>query len=160
MASEDIIGGADAAGDDKAPTLNVLGQYLKDFSFENPNAPHSLAPRESTPELSIDVNVDARKLGGEDFEVSLSMEAAAKDGDNVLFNVEISYAGVFKVSNVPAEHVQAFVMIECPRLLFPFARQIMADSTRDGGFPPLMIDPIDFAALFQQNMMQKAANQP
>lgn len=151
--------GAVEADHGDAPTVNVLGQYLKDLSFENPNAPQSMGPRDDAPELTINVNVDAKKMGDADFEVTLSMEAEAKDTQNVLFNVEISYAGVFRVANLPDEHLQPFMMIECPRLLFPFARQIMADATRDGGFPPLMIDPIDFAALFQQNIAQQAANQ-
>jgi preprotein translocase subunit SecB len=141
-----------------APSVNVLGQYLKDLSFENPRAPMSLQPREQSPPININVNVNARQLGPTELEVTLTMEAKAGTGADVLFAVEIAYAGVFRLMNVPPEHVQPFVMIECPRLLFPFARQIVADATRNGGFPPLMIDPIDFVALFQQNVARNQEN--
>jgi preprotein translocase subunit SecB len=141
-----------------APSVNVLGQYLKDLSFENPRAPMSLQPREQNPPININVNVNARQLGPTDLEVTLTMEAKAGTGADVLFAVEIAYAGVFRLMNVPPEHMQPFVMIECPRLLFPFARQIVADATRNGGFPPLMIDPIDFVALFQQNVARNQEN--
>jgi preprotein translocase subunit SecB len=140
------------------PSVNVLGQYLKDLSFENPRAPMSLQPREQSPAININVNVGARQLGQSEIEVTLTMEAKAGTGADVLFAVEIAYAGVFRLLNVPAEHLQPFVMIECPRLLFPFARQIVADATRNGGFPPLMVDPIDFVALYQQNAARNQAN--
>ena len=150
-------GAPTAEGQDQAaPSVNVHGQYVKDLSFENPNAPQSLTPSENGPQISINVNVDANKYGDEDFEVVLTLEARAQDDDTVIFNTEIVYAGMFRIANVPEEHMHPFVLIECPRLLFPFARQIIADATRNGGFPPLMIDPIDFAALYQQNMMQAA----
>lgn len=147
-------GSAPATG----PSVNVLGQYLKDLSFENPRAPMSLQPREQSPPININVNVGARQLGQSEIEVTLTMEAKAGTGADVLFACEIAYAGVFRLQNVPQEHLQAFVMIECPRLLFPFARQIVADATRNGGFPPLMVDPIDFVALYQQNVARNQAN--
>jgi len=152
-ANPDIEGAAPG----QAPTVNVLGQYVKDMSFENPNAPQSLAPTEEAPTININVNVDANKVGDdEEFEVVLTLEARAENDDQTLFNVEIVYAGVFRIGNVPEEHMHPFVLIECPRLLFPFARQMLSEATRNGGYPPLMIDPIDFAALYQQNMMDQA----
>ena len=140
-----------------APGVNVLAQYVKDLSFENPNAPNSLAPRENGPELSINVNVGARPVSQTEIEVDLKLEARAVSGSDVMFAVEVIYSGLFRIMNVPEEHLHPFVLIECPRLLFPFARQIVADVTRNGGFPPLMIDPIDFVALYQQNMARAAA---
>ncbi len=136
------------------PGLNILVQYIKDLSFENPRAPQSLKPSESSPKLDININVNANKMEDSQFEVILSLEATATDPGGALFKVELIYAGIFRVAGVPDEHLHPFVLIECPRMLFPFARQIIADATRNGGFPPLMIDPIDFAALYRQNMAQ------
>ncbi|MFC7395914.1 protein-export chaperone SecB [Chelatococcus sp. GCM10030263] len=135
-----------------APSLNALAQYIKDLSFENPNAPRSLTPQQQGPEISIQVNVGANQLAETDFEVDLTLEGKASIGENVLFVFELIYGGVFRLRNIPAEHLHPTVMIECPRLLFPFARQIVADCVRSGGFPPLFIDPIDFAALYRQKL--------
>ncbi|TPQ49804.1 protein-export chaperone SecB, partial [Prosthecomicrobium hirschii] len=99
-------------------------------------------------------------LSATEFEVDLSLQARAGQGAEVIFAVELVYSGLFRITNVPEEHLHPFVLIECPRLLFPFARQIVADATRNGGFPPLMIDPIDFVALYQQNLAQAQAGQP
>ncbi len=143
---------------DSAPQLNALVQYTKDLSFENPNAPRSLAPQEQGPNISIQVNVNARQLADTDFEVSLILEGQAGEGQNVLFKFELEYAGVFRIRNVPPQSLPLVVMIECPRLLFPFTRQIIAEAVRGGGFPPLYIDPIDFAALYQQRLAQGQAD--
>ncbi|TBW35794.1 protein-export chaperone SecB [Siculibacillus lacustris] len=142
----------------EAPSLNVLAQYVKDLSFENPNAPNSLAPQPEGPQITINVNVGAQPLSATEFEVELKITAQAGGAaESVLFNVELLYAGLFRIQNVPEQHLHPFVLIECPRLLFPFARAILADATRNGGFPPLMLDPIDFVALYQQNAAQTAA---
>lgn len=151
--------GAQAFDPNAGPSLNVLGQYVKDLSFENPNAPASLSPQQVQPQISINVNVGAQPLSDTDFEVELKLEARAASGETVIFAVELSYGGLFRVQNVPQEHLHPFVLIECPRLLFPFARQILADATRNGGFPPLLLDPIDFVALYQQNAAAAAADQ-
>jgi len=137
------------------PSMRILGQYLKDLSFENPNAPQSLAPQQNAPEINIAVNVNARNLAPVDFEVELHLDAKAKTGDKVVFAAEILYAGVFRLENFPQNMLHPAVLIECPRLLFPFARQILADATRNGGFPPLMLDPIDFAGMYQKRMSQQ-----
>jgi preprotein translocase subunit SecB len=144
---------------ENAPQLNALVQYIKDLSFENPNAPRSLAPQEKGPNISIQVNVNARQLADTDFEVSLILEGQAGEDQNILFKFELEYAGVFRIRNVPAQSLPLVVMIECPRLLFPFTRHIIADSVRNGGFPPLYIDPIDFAALYQQRLAQGQAGE-
>lgn len=149
--------GAPANDPNAGPSLNVLGQYVKDLSFENPNAPNSLTPQQTQPQISINVNVGAQPFSETDFEVELKLEARAVIGESVIFAVELVYAGLFRIQNVPEEHLHPFVLIECPRLLFPFARQILAESTRNGGFPPLMLDPIDFVALYQQNAAAAAA---
>jgi len=151
--------GEQAAPGGGAPTLNVLGQYVKELSFENPNAPQSLSTEAKHPSIQININVNARNLAADDYEVDLSMEAKAVEGETVIFNIELTYSGLFRIQNIPADSMQPVVLIECPRLLFPFARQIIANAARDGGFPPLMIDPIDFAALYRQRMAEQAAPQ-
>ena len=142
------------------PSLNALVQFTKDFSFENPNAPRSLGPQEKSPNISIQVNVNAKQLAPTDFEVNIMLEGAAGEGADTLFKFELDYAGIFRLQNIPAEQQHPVVMIECPRLLFPFARQIIAEAVRGGGFPPLYIDPIDFAALYQARMTEAAAKGP
>lgn len=142
---------------DAAPSINVLVQYTKDFSFENPNAPNSLRPRENSPNITININVNANALSQSDFEVVLRLEAKAAEGDDVIFNAELLYAGIFRLQNVAKEAVHPALLIECPRMLFPFARQIIADATRNGGFPPLMIDPVDFTRLYQSKLAEEQA---
>ena len=138
-----------------SPNLSILAQYTKDLSFENPGAPRSLQARENAPDININVNVNANPLSDADYDVVLTLNAEAKDGDRVLFHTELVYGGVFRVTGFPQEHMLPLLFIECPRLLFPFARQIIADITRNGGFPPLMIDPIDFAQMFTQRMAEE-----
>ena len=138
-----------------SPSLNLLAQYVKDLSFENPGAPRSLQARDKAPSININVNVNANPMSDTEFDVVLSLTAEAKDGDKMLFNAELAYGGVFRISGFPQEHMLPVLFIECPRMLFPFARQIVADATRNGGFPPLMIDPIDFAQMFTQRMAEE-----
>ena len=145
------------AQDESTPSLNALAQYTKDFSFENPNAPRSLTPQEQGPQISIQVNVNAKQLAETDFEVDLTLEGDAKTADDVLFKFELTYSGVFRIRNVPQDQLHPVVMIECPRLLFPFARQMVAEAVRNGGFPPLYIDPIDFVGLYRQKAAEAQA---
>ena len=147
-------GPASESGADTQPQLNSMAQYIKDLSFENPNAPRSLGPQDKGPNISIQVNVNARQLSDTDFEVTLALEGTGGEGAGLLFKFELAYAGVFRVRNIPADQVHPIVMIDCPRLLFPFARQIVADAVRNGGFPPLYIDPIDFQSLYRQRMAE------
>lgn len=139
------------------PSLRILGQYLKDLSFENPNAPQTLAPQQTQPDINISVNVNARNLAPTDFEVELHLDAKATLQDKVIFAAELVYAGTFRLENFPAQMMHPAVLIECPRILFPFARQILAEATRNGGFPPLMLDPIDFTAMYQKRLQQQSA---
>ena len=146
------------ANDDQgtaSPSLNILAQYIKDLSFENPGAPRSLQSRDKAPAININVNVNANPLSETDFDVVLALNAEAKEGDKVLFAAELVYGGVFRVTGFPQEHMLPVLFIECPRLLFPFARQIIADATRNGGFPPLLIDPSDFAQMFAQRVAEE-----
>jgi preprotein translocase subunit SecB len=139
------------------PQIGVLAQYVKDFSFENPNAPRSLGPSTQQPNMGINIAVDAASLGEANFEVTLRMEGKAESQGMLLFGFELLYAGVFRVLNVPAESLQPTMLVECPRMLFPFAREIIATATRNGGFPPLLLEPVDFAELYRQRL---AAAQP
>ncbi|MAU96033.1 MAG: protein-export chaperone SecB [Fulvimarina sp.] len=143
------------------PSLNILTQYIKDLSFESPNAPAILRSQARGPAINIGVNVGANQIEGSqnEFDVRLTLNAKAGEGAEMLFHVELEYGGVFRLENFPQEHLLPLLFIECPRLLFPFARQVVADVTRNGGFPPLMIDPIDFAKLFQQRMAEERARQ-
>jgi preprotein translocase subunit SecB len=140
-----------------APQMKILGQYLKDLSFENPHAPQSLNTQAGQPEISISVNVNARTLSPTDYEVELHLEAKASHEQKVVFAADLLYAGVFRLENIPQESLHPVVLIECPRMLFPFARQVLADATRNGGFPPLMLDPIDFAGMYQKRLAQSQA---
>lgn len=140
-----------------APSINILAQYIKDLSFENPGAPRSLQSRDKAPSININVNVNANPLSDTDFDVVLTLEAKATEGEKIVFAAELVYGGVFRIAGFPQEHMLPVLFIECPRLLFPFARQIVADVTRNGGFPPLMIDPIDFAQMFTQRMAEEQA---
>jgi preprotein translocase subunit SecB len=141
------------------PSMRILGQYLKDLSFENPNAPQSLAPQQTQPDINISVNVNARNLAPTDFEVELHLDAKATNQGKVVFAAEILYAGIFRMENFPQNMLHPAVLIECPRMLFPFARQILADATRNGAFPPLMLDPIDFAGMYQKRMAAQTTAQ-
>ncbi len=149
------------------PQIGVIAQYVKDFSFENPHAPRSLAPSSTQPNINIQINVDAVPMSETDFEVVLrlegkaeSQEGNAKSQRTVLYSFELVFGGVFRVINVPADSLQPFVMIECPRLLFPFAREIIATAVRNGGFQPLLLNPIDFADLYRQRLAAAQAAAP
>ncbi|UIJ71825.1 protein-export chaperone SecB [Aurantimonas sp. HBX-1] len=154
-------GGTPATPAATPPSINILTQYIRDMSFESPNAPAALRGQKRAPAINIGVNVGANPIQGTEgeYDVRLSLNAKAGEGADLMFNVELDYGGVFKLQNFPQEHLLPVLFIECPRLLFPFARQVIADVTRNGGFPPLMIDPIDFAQLFQQRMAEERARQ-
>jgi preprotein translocase subunit SecB len=154
-------GPAGAAAQDTQPQLNVVGQYIKDFSFENPNAPRSLIPSGQQPQIGIQIRVDAQPLSETDVEVSIKIEGKAESAGTLMFAFDLTYAGVFRIRNIPRESMNAVVLIECPRLLFPFAREIIAATVRQGGFPPLLLDPVDFVALYRDRMSRaQPANAP
>lgn len=152
----DTNGGGQAQ---QPPQLNVLTQYIKDFSFENPNAPNSLTPSQQQPAINIQINVNARPLAAPDFEVELKLEGKAETNGTILFVFDLVYGGIFRLQNIPQTDIQPVLMIECPRLLFPFAREIVATTVRNGGFPPLFIDPIDFVGLYRARMAEMSAQQ-
>jgi len=138
-----------AAGGAPQQQFGIRAQYVKDLSFENPNAAEALARREA-PKIELQVAVKSRGLGEDVYEVELEIGARATQGENVAFLAELTYAGAFQVRGFAPEQLRPVLLIECPRLLFPFARRVLADATRDGGFPPLMVDPIDFVALYRR----------
>jgi len=149
-------GGTDGAqATPAAPQLNVLAQYVKDLSFENPNAPRSLQQQQQAPSINIQINVNAKPLAESEYEVDLKIEGRAETPGLFLFSFDLLYAGVFRILNVPQENLHPVIMIECPRLLFPFARELIANAVRNGGFPPLMIDPVDFVSLYRQKLAEQ-----
>ncbi|MCG8562848.1 MAG: protein-export chaperone SecB [Hyphomicrobiales bacterium] len=146
---------ADAAGNRlEGAQLAVLAQFIKDLSFESPNAPQVLQGPGENPQLQVNVNVQATKRAEEAYQVDLQFEAQAKSDDGVIYNIEIVYSGMFRLTNIPEDLLQAVLFVDCPTILFPFLRRIVADLTQDGGFPPLLMDPMDFAALYRQNAGQ------
>jgi preprotein translocase subunit SecB len=159
MAMADNGNEARPAGAGSQQSLSVIAQYVKDLSFESPGAPQSVRARSAAPSINIGVNVQTRPAENGELEVELRIDAHAKEGESVLFAIELVYGGLFRLTNIPAENVVLVAMIECPRLLFPFARQVIADASRNGGFPPLLIDPIDFAQLYRQRVAQMSASQ-
>ena len=152
---------ATAPTDEQQPALTVNGQYVKDLSFENPNAPASLMQAgQQMPNVDVAVDVNASRLQDKVYEVVLSVRAEGKKEQETYFIAEVHYAGVFTIGGeVPEDYLQPMILIEAPRLLFPFARAIVSDAVRDGGFPPLLVHPIDFVGLYQQRIAQ-AQQQP
>jgi preprotein translocase subunit SecB len=140
--------------------FRVLAQYTKDFSFENPNAPQSVSQQGQQPSISIQINVNPKQLSNTDFEVELKLDGKAEVAGSVLFAFDLVYAGVFHLQGIPQDSVGPLIMIECPRMLFPFAREIISSAIISGGFPPLMLDPIDFVALYQQKLAQAQQQAP
>lgn len=144
------------------PPLTINSQYVKDHSFENPNAPSIYgAMRKDSPQLNVDVEVTPAHLQGNLYEVILGLRASAKVGETTAFLAELDYAAVVTLGENLEEAVrEQMLMIEVPRFLFPFARAILADDTRDGGFPPLIMNPIDFGQMYMNRKMAQAGGQP
>ena len=134
-------------------TVQINGQYIKDFSFENPNSPHSLQTKVE-PSIEINIDVGATKLFEAVYEVALTISVKGTDEEKPLFVIELVYAGVFTFSNMTDDKLQPSLLIDCPRLLFPFARSIIANVTSDGGLPPLLLQPVNFAQLFLNSREQ------
>ena len=147
-----------ANGQDTAPAVGMISQYTKDLSFENPNAP-AIYQNDQPPEINVQFDIGASQVGDEIHEVTLKIEVRAESNGQVAFLVELAFAGLFGLRNVPADALQPFLLGEAPRLLFPFARRVVADAIRDGGFPPLMLDPIDFNLLYHQQAAQQAGGE-
>lgn len=140
------------------PGIRILAQFIRDLSFENPRAPETLRATTAT-QPSIDMGVEMNARGREDglFEVDLKLSARAERDDGPVFHVELLYGGVFQITGVPPEDLEPVLLIECPRFMFPFARQIIGAVTSDGGFPPFLLDPIDFAGVYAARRAQAAA---
>ena len=151
---------ATPGGIEAGQRLIVNAQYIKDLSFENPRAPHSLQQQAAAPAVDINVDVNAQNLSPESYEVILTIKASAKINDEPLFLLELTYGAVVTVQNMPRDMLPAILLVETPRLMFPFARNIIADATRDGGFPPLMVNPIDFTELLRRNTAQQPVGGP
>src|SRR5712691_10349615 len=152
-------GGDPSPATAEMPSLSILVQYSKDFSFENPKAPQSLLQQQQQPQIGIQINVNPRQIAATDFEVELKLEGKAELNGNVLFAFDLNYAGVFRLTNIPQENLGPLLMIECPRLLFPFAREIISTAISNGGFPPLLLHPIDFVGLYQRRLAEMQATQ-
>ena len=152
-AAQGTPAGAGGAGAQTAPRFQALAQYIRDLSVENPNAPDSFRNK-NQPKIDVNVSVGVNPKAEGTHEVVLKLEAKAGSGKDMLFAVELAYAGLFRLQNMTQEQGQVALMIEAPRLLFPFAREILANATRQAGFPPLMLDPVDFLALYRQRAMQ------
>ena len=138
------------------PGLFINAQYLKDLSFENPN-PLDAYKNNEKPDIQVNVNTSVKKLPDNAFEVTLVIKTEAKKKDKIAFIAEVSYSGIFTLNKVPQEHEKPLLLIEAPRMLFPFARNVLAETTRDGGYPPLMLNPIDFASLFHKQAEKQKA---
>jgi preprotein translocase subunit SecB len=155
--TKELVRSEPAGAPDPQPQIAILAQYVKNLSFENPHAPQSITnPTGQQPGINIEVHVDAARMSPTDFEVTLRLEGKAKSQDMLLFKFELVFAGAFRIQNVPSEALQPITLIECPRLLFPFAREIVVTTVRNGGFAPLLLDPIDFAGLYRQRMAATA----
>ena len=147
--------GANATEQATQPGIRILAQYVKDLSFENPHAPESLRAGGPSPQIELGVELNATGRDGGVFEVDLKLSAAAKRETETVFHIEMIYAGLFQIVGVDAEDMEQVLMIECPRYLFPFARRMMADLSAEGGFPPLMLEPLDFAAIYLARKAQE-----
>ncbi|MBS0333512.1 MAG: protein-export chaperone SecB [Proteobacteria bacterium] len=152
----DIDAGAGAPPEAQAPEagIRILAQFIRDLSFENPRAPESLRGG-TQPQIELGVEMNARSREDGFFEVDLKLSAKAVREDGPVFVVELLYGGVFQIAGVPAEDMEPVLLIECPRYLFPFARKIIADVSADGGYPPFMLDPIDFAGVYAARKAQE-----
>ena len=142
-------------GEDNSPAIGLISQYVKDLSFENPNAP-AVYQWQSAPQIDVQFNIGADSVGENVYEVSLKIDITSKTDEGTMFVVDLKYSGLFGVRNVPDDQLQPFFLAEAPRILFPFARRVVADVVRDGGFPPLLLEPIDFHGLFMQQIQAQA----
>ncbi|MDQ8755035.1 protein-export chaperone SecB [Sphingosinicella sp. LHD-64] len=165
MAEENGATGADAAngadnvapvGAGTLPQVGVIAQYVKDLSFENPNAP-AVYQWQGQPQVDVQFNIGSQPVGEDVYEVALKIEVGSKTDQGTVFTIDLLYGGLFALKNVPDEQLQPFLLAEAPRILFPFARQVLADATLQGGFPPFLLDPIDFGSLYMQQAAQQQA---
>ncbi len=161
MADEDAKQPAAAAADPTQMKNKVLAQYVRDMSFENILAQKGVGG-DTQPEIQVQVNLDARKRGENQYEIitKLNITSKTKEKGDPLFLLEIEYAGIFQIEGVPEEQLHPYLLIECPRMTFPYLRRIVSDITRDGGFPPLNLEQIDFLSLYRAELARRAENKP
>ena len=157
--ADETPGGAAPQATANPPSMNLIGQNIRDLSFENPGAPGSMLGSGTNPAFNVNISVGVKKQSEDTYAVELTLNAKASRDEALLFNVELVYGGVFRIRNIPENQLSAILMIECPRLIFPFARQVLANVTQQGGFPPLMMEPVDFTAIYRQNLQKLAAQQ-
>lgn len=159
MADQDLINSGNGSGDaNEGPQAATLAQYIKDLSIENPNSPQVYQWQE-TPRVDVQFNINVERVSDELHEVVIKLEVSARSDSGVQFLVELSYAGLFGLRNFPEEALGPFLLVEAPRLLFPFARQIIAEATQNTGFPPLLLDGIDFGSAYLQQLQAQAEAQ-
>jgi len=149
--------GKSPMGETTQVQVHVAGQYIKDLSFESPNARDLLGGPGGQPSLRVEVHVNASKVSDKRFESAIQFKAQASNKSGVIYDLELVYAGLFEIANMPEDALEPFLLINCPMLLFPFLRRLVADLTREGGFPPLLLDPIDFAGLYMRRQQEQAA---
>ncbi len=160
MSDETTNAGADAAAaaPQTPPEVRIVTHYIRDLSFENVAAQEGKGAS-GTPEINVQVNMDAGSVGENRYQIGMKINAAAKTPEATRFVVELDYVGVFDIANVPQEHIHPFLFIECPRQILPYARRVISDVTRDGGYPPLMLDNVDFAQLYRAKLEEMQAQQ-
>ncbi|MEM1300822.1 MAG: protein-export chaperone SecB [Pseudomonadota bacterium] len=156
-ASPEAAGGQEAV-QQTPPNLKIVAHFIRDLSFENVAAQDGSALA-GNPEINVTVNLDAAKAGEDRYSVAMKINAKAAIGEATRFLVELDYVGIFEITNIPQEHIHPFLFIECPRQILPYARRVVSDVTRDGGYPPLMLDNVDFAALYRQKLAELQAQQ-
>ena len=149
--------GKPAAGQPQQAQVHVVGQFIKDLSFESPNVRNLIGVPNDQPTLRVEVHVNATKTGEHVYESAIQFKAEATNKAGVIYDLELVYAGLFELKNLPEQTLEPFLLINCPMLLFPFLRRLVADLTREGGFPPLLLDPIDFGGMFMKRQQERAA---
>jgi preprotein translocase subunit SecB len=142
-------------GDAPAIQAQVVAQYIKDLSFENPNVEKLMSGPGENPNMKLEVNVNARRIKDDLYESAIDFTAHATNQTGTIYQLEVVYAGIFQIKNIPEEALEPFLLINCPALLFPYLRRLASDLTREGGFPPLLLDPIDFASLYMRRKQQE-----
>jgi len=152
----DEIGEPFENGADTMPQVGVISQYVKHLSFENPNSP-AVYQWQGQPRIDVQFNIGSQKVADDIYEVAVKIDVSAASDQGTAFKVDLMYAGLFGLRNIPEDQLQPFLLAEAPRILFPFARRVIADTVQDGGFPPLLLDPIDFGALYMQRAAQSQA---
>jgi preprotein translocase subunit SecB len=158
MSDESTNTGSAATQQSAPPSVRIVGHFVRDLSFENVAALEG-AQSQGAPEINVTVNIDAAAASGSRYQIAMKINGTAKVADKTRFIVELDYVGLFEISNVPKEHLHPFLFIECPRQILPFARRVISDVTRDGGYPPLLIDNVDFATLYRRKLEELRAQQ-